>query len=453
MAQALRPKLTESNHPIDMPPDSTESGVEHQTFQECIRRTIWAAFIVDCLLSGGKHRPQSFQAARLDLSMPMGEEDFAFEVKPDEPRPHLLRPTTSTYEGMTVARKADGCDYSLCLIIKGLDIWSTLSQWICDGGRRSEPKNAQSLPWNEGSFWGQMKKALDCWRSSMSEKLHYSPSNSNLQAHIARNQGHPFVFINVIYHLNQLFLHREYIPFIPYRCSFPSGPIDPPLLVGQPPEDWWATNSTALFASAISIVSLLRAAEARGVELRTVFVAFCVYSAAVTLLYAQTWPFMAPGTKPPHEDLQWAQTWLEDTGALWKIVQGWKETLSTVSVIYEHVKSADPSRFSHPGGHGLEDLQDNIERLAEIPGTRTSGREYAAEILLVLARQNRLPGNTKPRELDRTETENGGQQEGSNYVYDAEQFDADAFIDPGLLASFMDGSMADMSQLPFESLC
>jgi hypothetical protein len=129
MAQALRPKLTESNHPIDTPPDSTESGVEHQTFQECIRRTIWAAFIVDCLLSGGKHRPQSFQAARLDLSMPMGEEDFAFEVKPDEPRPHLLRPTTSTYEGMTVARKADGCDYSLCLIIKGLDIWSTLSQW------------------------------------------------------------------------------------------------------------------------------------------------------------------------------------------------------------------------------------------------------------------------------------------------------------------------------------
>jgi hypothetical protein len=208
-----------------------------------------------------------------------------------------------------------------------------------------------------------------------------------------------------------------------------------------------------LFASATSIVSLLRAAQARGVELKTAFIAFCVYSAAVTLLYAQTWPFMAPGTEPPQEDLQWAQAWLEDTGALWKIVQGWKETLSTVSVIYEHVKSADPSRFSHPGGHGLEDLQDNIDRLAEIPGTTTSGRERAAEILLDLARQNRLSGDARRRGLDQTELENCGQQGSSNYIYDTDEFDADTFIDPGLLVSFMDGSMADMSQLPFENLC
>jgi hypothetical protein len=382
----------------------------------------------------------------------MGEENFTFEVYPIQSPPHLLRPATSTYEGTTVARKAGDCDDSLCLIIKGLDIWSTLSRWICDGGRRTEPDNIQSLPWNEGSFWGRTNKALDCWRSSMSEKLYYSPSNSNLQAHIARNQGHPFVFINVIYCLNQLFLHREYIPFIPYSCSFPSGPIDPPLLIGKPPEDWWARNSTVLFASATSIISLLRAAQARGVELKTVFVAFCVYSAAVTLLYAQTWPFMAPDAEPPQEDLQWAQAWLKDTGALYKIVQGWKETLSTVSVIYEHVKSADPSRFAHSSGHGLEDLQDNIDRLAEIPGNRTSGREHAVEILLDLARQNRISANAQQRELDQTGTENGGQHQGSNYDYNTEEFDADAFIDPELLASFMDGSMADMSQLPFENL-
>jgi hypothetical protein len=452
MAQALRPKLTEAKHTVDTPPGRTESGVEHQTSQECIRRTIWAAFVVDCLLSGGKHRPQSFQAARLDLSMPMGEEDFTFEVHSEPAPPRLLRPATSIYDGMTVARKADDCDDSLCLVIKGLDIWSTLSQWICDGGRRSEPDNVQSLPWNEGSSWGKMKTALDCWHSSMSEKLHYSPSNSNLQAHIARGRGHPFVFINVIYYLNELFIHREYIPFIPYRCSHPAGPVDPPLLVGQPPEGWWDANSTALFASATSIVSLLRAAQARGVELRTVFVAFCVYSAAVTLLCAQTWSFMAPGAKSPLEDLQWAQIWLEDAGALWKIVQGWKETLSTVSVIYEHVKSADPSRFTHADGHGLEDLQDNIERLAEVPGTKISGHERAAEILLDLARRNR-PGNAQRRELGQNETENDSQQQGSNYVYNTEEFDANIFIDPELLASFMDGSMADMSQLPFESFC
>jgi len=443
--------LTELKKSMEAPPDRTKSTAEHQTSQECIRRTIWAAFVVDCLLSGGKYRPQSFQAGRLDLSMPMGEENFAFETKPDRPPSSLLQVAPSTFEGMTAARKPDDCDQSLCVIIKGLDIWSTLSQWICDGGRRLEPDNVKSSPWNESSFWSKMKKTLDFWRSSMSEKLHYSPNSGNLQAHIVRNQGQPFVFINAMFHLNQLFLHREYIPFIPYRCSFPSGPIDPPLLVGQPPEGWWAANSTTLFASATSIVNLLRAAQARGVEMKTVFVSFCVYSAAVTLLYAQTWPFMAPDTNLPEEDLQWALAWLEDAGTLWKIVQGWRQTLSTLSVIYKHVKSADAARFSHPGGHGLEDLEDNINRLAEISEIGSSSGEHAAEILTNLAQQHRYTGSSQRIECNRTETETSGQLTHPNYSYETEEFDVNAFIDPGLLASFMDGSMADMSQLPFGS--
>jgi hypothetical protein len=154
--------------------------------------------------------------------------------------------------------------------------------------------------------------------------------------------------------------------------------------------------------------------------------------------------------KPPHEDLQWALAWLDDTGALWKIVKGWRETLSTVSVIYDHVKSADTSRFSHPGGHGLEDLEDNINRLAEVPEPGPSGREHAAEMLLNLGRQNRASGSVQLREVDQTETDTTGQQGDLDHVREINDFDLDTFIDPDLLASFMDGSMADMSQLPFD---
>ena len=91
MAHALRPKLDESKTAIDTLSSTAGSIPEHQTFQECVRRTIWAAFVVDCLLSGAKHRLQSFMAVGLDLSMPMGEEDFTFEIKPDDSPPHLLR--------------------------------------------------------------------------------------------------------------------------------------------------------------------------------------------------------------------------------------------------------------------------------------------------------------------------------------------------------------------------
>ncbi|CAJ2503304.1 Uu.00g106980.m01.CDS01 [Anthostomella pinea] len=457
MTQAMMPKLDEPNKLRDASPGGAGSNAAHRTSQECIRRTIWAASVVDCLLSGGKHRPQSFQAARLDLSMPVGEDDFAFQTEPDKPPPHLLRLALSTSEEMTVARKRDDCDNSLLLIIKGMDIWSTLSSWICAGGRQLEPVDAQSSPWNEGSFWSRMKKALDRWYSSMSDKLHYSPSGNNLQAHIAHGQGQQFVFVNLIFHLNQLFLHREYIPFLPHRCASPVGPIDPPLLVDQPPDGWWVANSNILFQSATCIVDLLRAASKRGVELRTVFVAFCMYSAASTLLYAQAWPYMAPNTEMRQEDLRWAMDWLEDTGTLWKIVQGWKQTLSTVSAIYESVK-ADASRFPHLGRHGLEDLEDRINRFAEIPpsGTdadsTTPGGEHAAATLLDLSRHSRPLDAVDGRALRRTGGELNGRQwpgsEGQHHEYGFDDYDTNASLDPDLLASIMDGSMADMLQIP-----
>ena len=128
MAQALMPKLTEPKTGVDLPAGTAQSDVEQHTSQECIRRTIWAAFVVDCLLSGGKHRPQSFQVARLNLPLPMGEDDFTFEIEPDEPPPRLLRLALCTIDRVTVAQKPNDCDKSLRLIITGLDIWSTLSQ-------------------------------------------------------------------------------------------------------------------------------------------------------------------------------------------------------------------------------------------------------------------------------------------------------------------------------------
>jgi hypothetical protein len=102
MAQALRPRLTEPKNIVYPPGDNSRSDVKQRTSKECIRRTIWATFVVDCLLSGGKHRPQSFQAARLDLCLPIGEEDFTFETKPDEQPLRLLRPAVSSTSDMPI---------------------------------------------------------------------------------------------------------------------------------------------------------------------------------------------------------------------------------------------------------------------------------------------------------------------------------------------------------------
>jgi hypothetical protein len=90
-----------------------------------------------------------------------------------------------------------------------------------------------------------------------------------------------------------------------------------------------------------------------------------------------------------------------------------------------------------------------------VPEPNASGREHAAEMLLNLGRQNRAPGSVQQSGLDQieTETETGGQQGDLTGVPETNEFDLDTFIDPDLLASFVDGSMADMSQLPFDNYC
>ena len=109
------------------------------------------------------------------------------------------------------------------------------------------------------------------------------------------------------------------------------------------------------------------------------------------------------------------------------------------------------SRFEHHGGHGLETLQENIDRLAEVPESGASGCEHAAEILLKLGRHTRSSDSVQRAELDQTEIEDSDQHGDLNDGYATNEFDLDTFIDPDLLASFMDGSMADMSQLPFDN--
>lgn len=390
MAQALRAVLDNPSEKTESASaDEADSGgtLSHFAAQECIRRTIWASFVMDCMLGGGKYRPQSFQSARMDLALPCNETDFAFQSEPDQEPAYLMRLSLSSGTPADESERLD-CDHSLALIIRGLDIWSTLSSWICAGGRRLESDSPQSAPWKEISFWHRIKGALLTWRNLTSSRLHFLHDGRNLQAHMSRAQGEPFVFINLIFYLNQMFLYREYIPFLPHRCAFPAGPVDPPLLVEKAPDGWWNANSRILFDSAAHTVDLVRSAQRRGQECRTIFASFCVYTAAATLLYAQSWPHMAPDAKNTLADYQWALSWLEDAAKIWEMVTGWVDNLHTVSKLYDEI-NANRSHSRSLGRSELTILEDQINRFAEVETpaghNRTPGGDGAAEALLTLA--------------------------------------------------------------------
>ncbi|KAJ5887949.1 hypothetical protein N7495_007990 [Penicillium taxi] len=360
--------------------------------RETIHRTIWACFVIDCMLGCGKHRVRTFEAEKVKIPLPINDEDYVFG-NDSSPNPTYL--TKLVFEGYAQSLQSPsqklGVEYCLSLTIQGFDIWSKLSQWICTGGRGGDLPSSHDPPWKETTFWYRTMTSLENWRASLSPRLLYSSGGHNLLAHIARNQGESFATINLLYYLMVIFLNREYIPFFPHRIKSPCGPTDPPLLKEQAPPGWWDRGSIELFGAASSIIKLLQSLQQHGIQLQTPFTSFCVFSAATTLSYANAWPHMAPGFQNAGELYTWGLKWLIESSELWKIAEGWCDTLTSVSQLYIRIKK-DTSRFCDVGREPFIDLEDSIQRFAETE----SGRIPAANILVSLSRK--APQATKDKE-------------------------------------------------------
>jgi len=95
-----------------------------------------------------------------------------------------------------------------------------------------------------------------------------------------------------------LFLNREYIPFLPLVCSSPYGPTDPPLLPAAAPSGWWDKRASELFQSVETISGSIDGLQNVRSPLRNPFSGFCLFSAATTSLYAQSFPWTVPHPNP-----------------------------------------------------------------------------------------------------------------------------------------------------------
>lgn len=148
---------------------------------------------MDRLLSCGKDRPTIFDSAKMRIPLPLSEADYAFgEIKEQR---RTLKSTTLGPERSEGLRTTD---HYFALILQGVDIWATLSQWAADGGRRKW-HGPNDCPWNPNSAWHKISRDLELWRSQQDERVKYSPAR--LSAHIHRGQSEAFAFINLLYYL------------------------------------------------------------------------------------------------------------------------------------------------------------------------------------------------------------------------------------------------------------
>jgi hypothetical protein len=81
-------------------------------------------------------------------------------------------------------------------------------------------------------------------------------------------------------------LHREFLPFLPFRCTSPKGPLDPasPLSSteqGNSAFGFWEHSAAELFRSARDLMNLLLACSEWKVLVETPMVAFAAYMISV----------------------------------------------------------------------------------------------------------------------------------------------------------------------------
>lgn len=94
-------------------------------------------------------------------------------------------------------------------------------------------------------------------------------------------------------------LHREYVPFIPLRCSRPEGPLDPPLFPQDKydiPPGFWDESARECFKPAREIIDLVRSCQEWTALVETPIVGFAVYNVAFAGVYAINFPWMDTGS-------------------------------------------------------------------------------------------------------------------------------------------------------------
>ncbi|OCK85967.1 hypothetical protein K432DRAFT_202969 [Lepidopterella palustris CBS 459.81] len=365
--------------------------------QEIRRRTFWSCFIMDRYLSSGKYRPSMLNVQDLRIQLPGSERAFLFGEKVrtlllgeeldgvagraevqsqrqasvmlgtrsgDRERSHENGDRASgLYGNHGDNRMRDdeengrwevGADEGvLSRFIKALDLYGSIVKWSCAGGRRRE----RYPPWEQRSTFYSLRRQLAKFKESLPRDL--TLTAANVSAHITSRTSTPYTLMHTVHLLCSIMLHREYIPFIPLRCSKPQGPVDPPMFAPeehQIPPGFWDDSARECFKAARDLIDLLRTCQEWQVLVETPIVGFATYTVAFVGVYAINFPWMDPdgymckrqpqsnGSHPAPPDTggaEAARKALEIVGHMRKRLQmadGWFKTIRRVHLYFVRMK-------------------------------------------------------------------------------------------------------------------
>ncbi|EWG36050.1 hypothetical protein FVEG_00215 [Fusarium verticillioides 7600] len=334
-----------SPHPLDMS-QNNDTDVMAIAVEA---RTYWACFIMDCTINSGTYNPRMLPMSemhKLKVPRPLNYTDFAFGFDAAS----LDHICTGDLSGLA---------QSFETIATGFDIYAQAMSFVFNNGRCAPGMCApENCPWVPGSAWSQCRDRLEEWRKSQHERLCY-PQHS-VVVHMTLGHGESFIYLNMLYYLSTIMLHREYFPFLPTADLTPRGPIDPPLLEAEAPPGWWDESARELFNAAEQIASLLQEASECGIPLMTPFSGFCAFTACFLNLYVFRFPRMNLNRSSKAEQLMnWGLEYLEEFQNAWELAGGWIKTIQNSSLLYKRA-TEDAGRYRGRSRADFETLHQSI---------------------------------------------------------------------------------------------
>jgi hypothetical protein len=289
MAQALRLGFGDKDNASSLRSSRADSQISRASIsssqtivdKEIRRRTMFSCLILDRMLACGKERVSTIRSEDLQIQLPCSEVSFDLSenvlmsfLKPDNDEPR---------QGPAKGDSVLGC------FIRLVDIWGEISKFCHAGGRLSEKKGV--APWHEASRFRQLRQELSDFYTDLPDV--FQLSTGNYHRHENHQASSVYVSLHMLGSLCSMMLHREYIPFIPIRCTGPTGPLDEPTFPESEykiPDGFWEESAEQVFLAAKDIVELI---ELCGDKLpMSSLVMFSVWTASFVGIYAHHFPQM-----------------------------------------------------------------------------------------------------------------------------------------------------------------
>ncbi|GFF60336.1 ATPase WRNIP1 homolog C26H5.02c [Aspergillus udagawae] len=322
---------------------------------------------------------------------------------PLEPSPPAERDAVGGI-GQEFTRRCEGTapldiTRSFEVLVTGFDIWTDVMAFVLNDGRRAPGMcTANKCPWVPESTWGKTRQRLETWRANQHHRLRY-PENT-VVAHKTLGFGESFTYLNLLYYLSTLMLHREYFPFLPTAVSVPRGPVDQPTLEAEAPEGWWDTSALELFGAAEQIANLLHDASQCGANMLTPFIGFCAFSAAYMNLYIYRFPHMNLNRSlQASTSLEYCRAYLEDFRHVWKLGESWMTTINHASILYQRAAS-DKSRYQGKSREDFNVLHQSIHEFRLVDRSDQHIREIEGADIDFASPSNTTPAANVEPDLD-----------------------------------------------------